>query len=238
VTRLKELDRMKGEMIRMVSHDLKNPLMGALLHIDLMRDMHIPQIDESLNIVDRQLERMDRIIRGVLDLERLRSGRLHLSAHDLIPIVDKVVGDLDRLSREAGISVSVAYERDEAIIQCDVDQVERAISNLIENALKFTPSGGTVQVSVKQSDPAHVSVEVADSGIGIPDDIQAQVFERFFRGRQRGFEHVTGSGLGLAIVKTIMDSHHGQVSLRSTVGEGTTFTLRFMKPAMERLVAT
>ncbi|MGI8837967.1 MAG: ATP-binding protein, partial [Pyrinomonadaceae bacterium] len=68
--------------------------------------------------------------------------------------------------------------------------------------------------------------------------IQTQVFERFFRGRQRGFEHVSGSGLGLAIVKTIMDSHHGYVSLISKVGQGTTFILKFVKPASERLVAS
>lgn len=236
VTRLKELDRMKGEMIRMVSHDLKNPLMGALLHVDLMRDLHLPPITESLDIVERQLERMDRIIRGVLDLERLRSGRLQLSAHDLIPIVDKTVSDLNRLAREGNITVSAVYEHDEAIIQCDVDQVERAISNLVENALKFTPAGGAVTVKVRESDQHHVVVEVTDTGIGIPEDIQNQVFERFFRGRQRGFEHVSGSGLGLAIVKTIMDSHHGQVSLVSKVGVGTTFSLKFIKPAVERLV--
>lgn len=237
VTRLKELDRMKGEMIRMVSHDLKNPLMGALLHVDLMRDLNLPPITESLDIVERQLERMDRIIRGVLDLERLRSGRLQLSAHDLVPIVEKTVTDLNRLAREGNITVSAVYEHDEAIIQCDVDQVERAISNLVENALKFTPAGGAVTVIVREPDQQHVVVEVTDTGIGIPEDIQHQVFERFFRGRQRGFEHVSGSGLGLAIVKTIMDSHHGHVSLASTVGVGTTFSLRFVKPVVERLNA-
>lgn len=235
VTRLKELDRMKGEMIRMVSHDLKNPLMGALLHVDLLHGMNLPQIEESVTVVERQLERMDRIIRGVLDLERMRTGRLQLSLHDLRPVVEKVASDLDRLAREAKITVSVEFEVEEPVIQCDIDQVERALSNLVENALKFTPPGGAIRITVREDDSAHISVDVADSGIGIPEDIQAQVFERFFRGRQRGFEHVSGSGLGLAIVKTIMDGHKGQVLLHSVVDEGTTFTLRFLKGEPERL---
>lgn len=234
VTRLKELDRMKGEMIRMVSHDLKNPLMGALLHVDLMREMKIPENEESLSIIERQLERMDRIIRGVLDLERIRTGRLQLAAHDLVPVVEKVVGDLERLAREMRLEISIHAEANPAIVLCDVDQVERAITNLVENAIKFTPAGGSIQISIREIEFKQITVEVRDSGIGIPDEIQSQVFERFFRGRQPGFEHVSGSGLGLAIVKTIMDGHRGQVVLQSKAGEGTSFTLKFIKAETDR----
>jgi len=227
VTQLKELDRMKGEMIRMVSHDLKNPLMAAMLQIDLIRYRNGGESSESVDIMERQMERMNRIIRGVLDVERLRSGSLRLTPAYVAPIIEKAVDDLRRLAEEAGISVD--YEAsDELIILCDEDHVERAISNLVENAIKFTPRDGSVSVrSVAQEES--VIVIVKDSGVGIPEETQPKIFQRFFRGQQRGFEYATGTGLGLALVRAIMDNHKGLVWFESREGEGTTFYLRFQR---------
>lgn len=236
VTRLKELDRMKGEMIRMVSHDLKNPLMGAFLHVDLLRDKHIEAADESLNIIERQLERMDRIIRGVLDLERIRTGRFQLMPHDLNKLVYGVVADLERLAQEQRIHLNAVYSENELIVMCDADQLERAMTNLVENALKFTPAEGSVTITVRDLDNTNAAVEFADTGIGIREDIQNQVFDRFFRGQQRGFEHVSGNGLGLAIVKSVIDGHQAKITLQSKENEGTIFTLHFKKADGEGVI--
>lgn len=227
VTQLKELDRMKGEMIRMVSHDLKNPLMSAMLQIDLMRYRNHDHPDETIDQMERQLERMDRIIRGVLDVERLRSGSLKLSPAYVGPIIEKAVDDLQRLALDSGVDVSHEVDHSVAIL-CDETQVERAISNLVENAIKFTPKGGTVVVRMAVQEE-HIIIMVRDSGIGIPSDIQPLVFQRFFRGRQKGFEYATGTGLGLALVQAIMDSHQGHVWFESREGEGTVFYLRFKR---------
>jgi len=227
VTQLKELDRMKGEMIRMVSHDLKNPLMAAMLQIDLIRYRNNGESSESVDIMERQMERMNRIIRGVLDVERLRGGSLRLTPAYVAPIIEKAIDDLQRLADEAGITIDYETSED-LVILCDEDHVERAISNLIENAIKFTARGGNISVrSVAQEES--VIVIIRDSGVGIPEEIQPKIFQRFFRGQQRGFEYATGTGLGLALVRAIMDNHKGQVWFESRDGEGTTFYLRFQR---------
>jgi two-component system, OmpR family, phosphate regulon sensor histidine kinase PhoR len=224
VTQLKELDRLKSEMVRMVSHDLKNPLMGAMLHLDLIRDMATPNLTEPLNTVERQLERMNRIIRGVLDLEQIRNGLKVSEINNLNDITQRAIYDLKHLAHDKHIHLSLNAEEDHLFFKGDPDQMERALTNLIENAIKFTPEGGRVEVSLKQSAEC-VVVEVRDTGIGIPEEMHQKVFERFFRGRQKGIEHVSGSGLGLSIVKTIIENHHGTITLSSDYGSGTTFTV-------------
>jgi len=227
VTQLKELDRMKGEMIRMVSHDLKNPLMAAMLQIDLIRYRNNGQSTGPVDIIEHQMERMNRIIRGVLDVERLRNGSLRLTPGYVAPIIEKAVSDLQRLADEAGITID--YEAsDELVILCDEDHVERAISNLVENAIKFTGRGGIVSIRGVAQEEA-VIILVKDSGVGIPEEIQPKIFQRFFRGQQRGFEYATGTGLGLALVRAIMENHKGLVWFDSREGEGTTFYLRFQR---------
>lgn len=238
VSRLKELDRMKGEMIRMVSHDLKNPLMGAMLNVDLLRTREDAALNDSLDALDRQLDRMDRIIRGVLDLERIRTGRLQRLPHEVYPIVTKVIQDLDRTRLDKGVSITNAVDP-ALILEVDGDQFERALSNLVENAIKFSEQGSrvTVESEVRESD-RQIAIHVKDTGIGIPAEIQSQVFDRFFRGRQRGFEHVSGSGLGLALVKAIMELHSGAVSLKSVEGQGSCFTLLFGMTESARLTSS
>lgn len=227
VTQLKELDRMKGEMIRMVSHDLKNPLMAAMLQIDLIRYRNGGESNESIDIMERQMERMGRIIRGVLDVERLRNGSLRLTPAYVAPIVEKAVDDLRRLADEAGIQIDYEAPDDLAIL-CDEDHTERAISNLIENAIKFTPHNGQVSIRAAAQEDTIIII-VKDNGVGIPESIQPKIFQRFFRGQQRGFEYATGTGLGLALVRAIMDNHKGHVWFESREGEGTTFYLRFQR---------
>jgi signal transduction histidine kinase len=234
VTQLKELDRLKGEMLRMVSHDLKNPLMSAMLQIDTIRHESGDAPNDAIDNIEHQLERMERIIRGVLDVERLRHGALRLYPSPLSPVVQSAVRDLQRLASDAQVHLDM-HIGDDLAIWCDEDHAERAISNLIENAIKFTPKGGEVTLRAAQQDE-HVMLIVRDTGVGIPENIQPHIFQRFFRGRQRGFEHVTGTGLGLALVRAIMDNHQGAVWFESRDGEGTTFFLRFRRAELDDMV--
>lgn len=227
VTQLKELDRLKGEILRMVSHDLKNPLMSAMLQIDLIRHQNGDQSSAPIDNIEHQLERMERIIRGVLDVERLRHGVLKLYPAAFAPIVESAARDLRRLADDSDIRLDVVVG-DELSVWCDEHHAERAVSNLIENAIKFTLKGGEVHIRAAQQDE-HVMLIVRDNGIGIPESIQPNIFQRFFRGRQPGFEHATGTGLGLALVRAIMDNHRGAVWFESREGEGTTFFLRFRR---------
>jgi len=225
VTQLKELDRIKSEMVRMASHDLKNPLQIALANLELLAedlaDVADPEIQQSVMQIEKQLERMNRIIGGVLDLERIKAGTPAAELCYPSRIVTATIDELRQLAGDQGIALETKVEENAVYFLGDPKQFERALVNLVENAIKFTPRGGKVTIEAA-SENGNVVFQVSDTGIGIPEALQSQVFERFFRGRQKGAEHVSGSGLGLSLVKTIVENHRGKVWLESAEGTGTT----------------
>jgi len=226
VTQLKELDRMKSEMVRMTSHDLKNPLQGASANLELLRadlyDTSDSEVRLSIDEIDKQLQRMHRIISGILDLERAKYGRLRLEWCTAAQVVTHAVDDLRRFAAERRITLETVLPVDLPPFPCDITQFNRAIINLVENAIKFTPPGGTVTIGVLAAE-GDLIFSVRDTGVGMPPEVQARVFERFFRGKQKGMEHVSGTGLGLSLVKAIVEHHWGRVWLESVEGSGTTF---------------
>lgn len=224
VTQLKELDRLKSEMVRMVSHDLKNPLMGAMLHVDLLKEQVDAPSSDSVQMIERQLERMNRIIRGVLDLEQIRNGLKVNELCNAYDIVRAAVEYLKPIAVDKHLALTLEARQDPLLFMGDADQMERALTNLIENAIKFTDAEGAVHI-VMRTEADHLMIEVSDTGIGIPEEMQQKVFERFYRGRQKGVEHVSGSGLGLSIVRTIVENHQGKIELESSEGSGTTFRI-------------
>lgn len=231
VTQLKELDRLKSEMVRWASHDLKNPLTGALLYVDLLAEdleqIDDPEIHQSLAIVEKQLERMNRIIRGILDLEHLKHGSLPTELCQPERLLTAAVDDFIELARDKGVTIRIEAEEGIPCFLGDQNQMERAVSNLIENAIKFTPSGGEITIRAF-TESGVIKVLVQDTGIGIPPHLQGQIFDRFFRGGQngqRGAEHVSGSGLGLSLVKSIVETHKGHIEVTSKEGKGSIFTI-------------
>lgn len=229
VSELKELDRIKSEMVRMTSHDLKNPLQAAFSNLELLRDdvEDIENVDKaeialSVDNIERQLKKMHRIISGILDLERVRVGsRLEEICHPDI-IIDEAVEELSDIAKEKGIFLKTDVNSKVADFQGDSDQFRRAIVNIIENAIKFNSAGGEVLIQANNRGN-QIFITISDDGIGIPADVQPKIFERFFRGHQRGAEHASGSGLGLSLVKAVIESHNGQIWVRSQPDVGTTF---------------
>lgn len=235
VTELKALDRMKSDMMRMTSHDLKNPLQAAMANLELLRDDIYSggsaDVRESLDAVDEQLQRMYRIISGILDTERARTRLMTLAICRPDRIIEKVAGDLLRFARERGVALEAEAAPDLPDVQCDVEQFERALGNLVENGIKYTPAGGSVRLTARANGP-QVVFEVADTGVGIPPSIQPHVFERFYRGRQPGVEDVAGTGVGLSLVKSVVENHQGTVWFESEVGAGTRFYVQL--PSVQR----
>jgi signal transduction histidine kinase len=230
ITQLKELDRLKSEMVRMTSHDLKNPLQAAMAHLELLDDDlsrgEITESSQTIAVVQKQLERMNRIIGGILDLERIETGMPAIELSSPEQIVKHAVEEVCELAKERSIQLNTNIHT-HAKFLANPTQFQRALTNLIENAIKFTLPDGTVNISVNL-DPHDNSLvfQVEDTGIGIPQDMQHLVFDRFFRGGekgQKGAEHISGSGLGLSLVKTIVENHQGKVWLNSEEGKGTTF---------------
>ncbi len=226
VTELKALDQMKSDMMRMTSHDLKNPLQAAMANLELLRDDVYAggssEVRESVDAVDEQLQRMYRIISGILDTERARTRLMTLAICRPDRIIEQVAGDMLRFARERGIVLESAAAPDLPDVQCDIEQFEGALGNLVENGIKYTPAGGRVSLTARASGP-HVVFEVADTGVGIPPSIQPHIFERFFRGQQAGVEHVPGTGVGLSLVRGVVENHQGAVWFESEVGTGTHF---------------
>ncbi|MBK8026002.1 MAG: GAF domain-containing sensor histidine kinase [Chloroflexi bacterium] len=225
-----ELDRLKNEMLRMASHDLKNPLQASMAYLELLRDdLSVDDTSEamdSIDVIDKQLKRMSRIIRGVLDLEKLREGKLRLSPILVDDLVIRLTDELTGQARDNELELAINAPADVRALEVlgDAGQLERALVNIGENAIKFTPKGGIVRVSVSRNSGQAV-FEIADSGPGIAEKHQPFVFDRFYRASPTGMEHVNGSGLGLSLVKAIVENHHGDVWFKSSEGKGTTFYL-------------
>lgn len=226
VTQLKELDRLKSEMVRMTSHDLKNPLFAAMSYLELLEEEGWDLFDEDLReyvgVINQQLDRMNRIISGILDLERAQAGTMARETCDLVRLLRLAAGEMERQAINKNLALSLDLPAELPYVLGDSQQLSQVFANLIENAVKFTPEGGRVDVRARE-DGAHLVVEVADTGVGIPDEDKDRIFERFFRVRQPGTEHISGSGLGLSLVKAIVDAHGGRVTVESAVGVGSTF---------------
>jgi signal transduction histidine kinase len=226
VTKLKEVDRLKSQMVRMTSHDLKNPLSAMIAYLDLLQDDGEGVFTESMQAHIRaiwtQVERMERIIRGILDLEKVQSGAPPLEECDIGNVVSQAFNHLKDQALEKGLQVSADIDNSLAPVVGDPQQLEQVVTNLIENAIKFTPPAGKVTVRVKNEDD-NVVIFVEDTGIGIPKDLQGKVFDRYFRVLNENTRDIEGSGLGLSLAMAIIDHHQGRIWLHSEENKGTSF---------------
>ncbi len=234
ITQLKELDRLKSQMVQMTSHDLKNPLQAAMSYVELLaedgQDILTNDMHDYISMIWTQLTRMFRLINGILDLERAQTGIRVREECVMEDVIGRAVVDMADQARSKQITLQLEIKEKLPPVLGDPQQLCQAFANLVDNAIKFTPSGGEVVVRASFT-RKHVLVDVADKGVGIPLEDQTNIFERFYRGKQQGHVHVGGTGLGLSLVKAIITGHQGEINFESTPGEGTTFHIRL--PAMD-----
>jgi PAS domain S-box-containing protein len=226
--RLRKLDRLKDEFIALVSHELRTPLtsicgyLELLLQDDVMAGLPEAQLS-WLEVIDRNAERLMRLVEDLLLTAQASAGNLALEHGDLdiTAIIDQAVQACRPVAAARSITLTYATE---TLPPASGDRLRigQVIDNLVSNALKFTPAGGTVDVRAYPHDSA-VRIEVADTGMGISEDEQAQLFERFFRTARAQEEAIPGVGLGLSISKAIVEGHNGRISVRSVEGAGTRF---------------
>ncbi len=223
---LRDMDKVKTQMLQMTSHQLKNPLFSALSTLenlqDEMRDLpNSDDLQESLNILRAELQRMERIVSNILNLERVQNGKFAFSELNIELIIEAAVHDFSYQAQQRNIRLEVNCESPLPPLRGDRHFLTQALANLLENALKFTPEGGSVTVHATAIEDC-VVIKVSDTGIGIPPADLARVFERFFRSEQPNAAHARGSGLGLSLVKAVVDAHNGRVWLESAPDHGTT----------------
>lgn len=222
---LRKAVRTRDEVVSIVSHDLRNPLGVVAAAADLLLDLPLDEEERrrQVEIIARSAARMSRLIEDLLDVSRIEAGALvvRTAQEDPEEILEEVRSEFEDQAADRGLRLVVAVERGTPPARADRDRVLQALSNLIGNALKFTPSGGTIRVTAEPAGDG-VAFSVEDDGPGIPEEAQAHLFDRFWQAERHGR---TGAGLGLAIVRGIAEAHGGRVEVSSREGQGARFTL-------------
>ncbi|MCU1281390.1 MAG: Chemotaxis protein methyltransferase CheR [bacterium] len=210
-----------------VAHDLRNPLAAMRMATHLLSAVPLPSEDKvrnTLALLDRQVTRLDRMVADFLDASRIESGHLELrlANHDLRPLAEEAVELYASSSYSHQLTLRSPDE--EVTVRCDPTRVEQVLNNLISNAIKYSPAGGPVIVTVAR-DGGFASIDVADRGIGIAQDELEEVFSPFCRtGASR--ETIPGVGLGLWVSRRIVEAHGGALEVLSKLGVGSTFRVR------------
>ena len=233
---LGELAALKNEFVARVSHELRTPLTSVVSFAEMLKDPAVgPLTDEQstfLEIIDRNSLRLLRLIEDLLLVAKLESHTLPLSLDllDLPDVVGQVVTELGPRARDRQVELLVDTGTGPRL-RGDWVRLQQVVSNLVGNAISYTPAGGTVRVvTTVLPETAHWSVAISDTGVGIPEEEVPHVFDAFFRASTAaeagGASGPGGTGLGLAISRLIVDEHHGRISVRSRPGHGTTVTVR------------
>jgi PAS domain S-box-containing protein len=228
--RLVELDRAKTEFVAAVSHDLRTPMTSVIGNLELLLDDETGAVSATqraaLERADRNARRLLRMLEELLLLSRVEGGtfELRVGPVDVRETVEQALGTLDVDLIRSGVHVELHTPDRPVVVEADGEQIERAVMNLVSNAVKFTPAGGRVDIDVG-GEGAVVTVRVRDTGVGIEPDEVDRLFERFYRAPGALREAVPGTGLGLSIVRAIAERHGGTVTVDSSPGAGSTFTL-------------
>ena len=225
-TRLRELNRRKDEMIAVVSHDLCSPLTGFKIVIDVLRQKRDEPPDELLDLMDHSVRRMVSMVRGLLDVAKLQSHEIELERENVL-VSDVIEQSLEPLRINANAKrITLRFDRpaEEPVLTADRLRLSQVFNNILSNAVKFTPAGGSVVVTVE---PAREGVRVAvkDSGLGISKTEMPHIFEKYYQTSTKATAGETGAGLGLAIAHELVLLHDGEINVSSEVNRGTTFTV-------------
>jgi two-component system sensor histidine kinase GlrK len=229
--RLEQLDAMKLDFISHVSHELRTPLTSVKAASSMLLegafDASPERQKELLSIIRDECDRLIGAVNRILDISRMEAGMMdyRFSEGELPPIVQKTVLKLAPLAQRKKIDLELTPFPGLPMVRMDGDRIMQVVDNLLGNALKFTPTGGKVAISLSQRKEGgdFVQVSIADTGPGIRQEHLARIFERFKR-IEKGRETTIGTGLGLSIVKHIIADHGGKIWVRSAPGKGSTFS--------------
>ncbi|WP_226087081.1 ATP-binding protein [Mesobacillus sp. S13] len=226
ITKEFEVDRIKSEFVSTVSHELRTPLASILGFTELMlnRELKLDRQKKYLSTIHDEAGRLTDLINDFLDIQRMESGKQEYEKKQLavLPIIKKVI-ELQKVQSEKH-ELALEFLGGLDIVIGDAGKLEQALTNLIHNAIKYSPEGGKVGVVVFEKD-GQVNIEIQDEGLGIPPEAIDRLFEKFYRVDNSDRRAIGGTGLGLAIVKEIIQDHGGEIRVKSQFGKGSTFTI-------------
>jgi two-component system phosphate regulon sensor histidine kinase PhoR len=227
VTRLKQLENTRKEFVANVSHELRTPLSLIKGYVETLIDgaKNDPEVaTRFLQTIEKHTDRLTYLIEDLLTISRLESGQvvMNVQSFELRPVAQRVLDDLH--ARAAEKQAQLINEIPAGLkLRADADRLQQVFFNLVDNAIKYGPVGGRVEVGARSRADGAVEVWVRDNGPGIPAEAKERVFERFYRVDRARSRDQGGTGLGLAIVKHIVQSHHGEVWVESELEKGATF---------------
>lgn len=227
---LKEQEKLRKDFVANVSHELRTPLFliqgyGEALASDLAEDK--VKREESAKVIIEETNRMQRLVDDLLDLAQMEAGRLKMAQEplSLTQLVSRVCQKFETLAANQGVALNCPVPDDLLLIAGDEDRIQQVFINLLDNAFRFTPRGGKIEIMLKQ-DSQGALVEITDSGQGIAPEELPYIWERFYKVEKSRTRKNKGTGLGLAIVKKIVEAHGGTVHVYSTIGSGTKFVFK------------
>jgi signal transduction histidine kinase len=238
ITERKSLEQQKNDFLSMASHELRTPITSIQGFAEILQLLQVrgqsldsPLSTRAINQIVEQSQCLTRLIEEMLDLTRLEQARLlfHFAPHDLLKTLAQVIESQALLSKQHALRLVLEeVQSGEAVIGCfDEERIVQVLSNLISNAIKYSPRGGEIEIGLRRTreQPGEALVWVKDRGIGIPAGALPHIFERFYRSEK--LEHaISGLGIGLYLVKEIVTRHGGRVWVESTEGAGSTFSVQ------------
>ncbi|MNK63252.1 Alkaline phosphatase synthesis sensor protein PhoR [compost metagenome] len=226
--KLRELDRLKSDFINSASHELRTPLTSIKGYAEFLEDgiggELTPQQDLFVTQIQQSADRLQFLVEDLLDFARLEAGTFRLSPQeaDLSRVVEKGLSSLLPQASDSKLTLEAEVPADPMILRMDPKRIEQVLFNLVGNAIKFTPAGGRIRVSVAPKD-SEFELAIQDSGVGISPEHLPRLFEKFFQVDPTNTREHSGAGLGLAISKSLIEAHGGRIGVESQPGEGSTF---------------
>jgi signal transduction histidine kinase len=219
-----ELDRLKSNFIAITSHELRTPLGLILGHATFLKEMIPEEHREPIEIIIRNATRLKEIIESLTEVDNYEAGLARIRQRSIsVPrIVEDVISSFQDMAASKNITLQGDICEEELPVEADANKITVAVSNLVRNAITFTPEGGHVLVKVEPV-TGYAQVSVIDNGVGIPAKDLHKVFERFFQVESHLTRHTTGMGLGLSVAKAMIELHGGRIWVESVEGEGSTF---------------
>lgn len=233
ITELRRLERVRQDFVANVSHELRTPISSIKGYAETLLEGAIDDKDnlrEFINIIYQDSNRLANLIDDLLDLAKIESGKMKMvfAPLDINPILERCLGVLEKSIKSKRLSISFDIQDNIPKVMADDKRLAQVLLNILDNAVKYTPEGGSIKVSISLKDKL-VQVDVSDTGIGIPEKDLPRIFERFYRVDKARSREMGGTGLGLSIVKHIVQAHGGQVWVKSELGQGSTFSFTILQ---------
>ena len=233
---LSKLEDYRRDFVSNISHDFRSPLTSIKGYIQAIKDGVIPaeKQDKYLDIVLNETNRLTKLTQGLLELENFDNygPYLKLENFDMIDVIQNTLNTFEMKAEKKKVAIYLHNHSEYTVVTADKTKVQQVFYNLIDNALKFTPSGKQIDVSLFDKDKK-LMVSVKDQGIGMDEETRKKVFVRFYKGDQSRGKDKTGTGLGLAIAKEVIKAHNEMIEVKSAEGEGSEFYFTLTKKTDE-----